>query len=134
MRALLLRYSRMLWTLLLCSAAIAHFTHREFFVAYYPSYLPWPDVAIPATAVIEVVLAILLWLPSTVRWSWALIAALMLCYLPVHLYVVTHYSVVAHPSPAVPLWAGWVRLILHVPLIVWPVWMGRNVRASMATR
>jgi uncharacterized membrane protein len=130
MKALLVRYSRLVWTLLLVSAAIAHFTHREFFLAYYPSYLPWPQVAVVLTALVEVSLALMLWFPRTVRLGWVCIAALMVCYLPVHMYVVTHYHQISHPVPAVPLWAAWIRLFMHVLLMLWPAWMMRHVATS----
>jgi uncharacterized membrane protein len=122
MKRIVYQYSQMLWTILLGAAAIAHITHGEFFAAYYPDYLPWPEAMIFATAVLELALALMLWVQRTKRIAWGVISMLMLLYLSVHVYVVTDYDSIVHPVPAVPLWAAWLRLLLHPLLIVWPAW------------
>jgi uncharacterized membrane protein len=117
--------SRLLWTGILLGAGLAHVVQPEAFVAYYPTYLPWPQVAIYASAVVEWLLAVMLW--STMqRAAWFAIAALMLIYVPVHVFVITHHETVVSPPVAIPLWLAWVRLPMQFLLIGWAWWLGRR--------
>ena len=124
--------SRLLWTVILVGAGIAHVVLPEAFVAYYPSYLPWPDLAVLVSAVVEWILAALLWNKSTQRAAWLGIAALMIVYVPVHVYVITHNNAVVNPPVALPLWLAWARLPMQFVLIGWAWWMGRSAATLAA--
>lgn len=117
--------SRLLWSGMLIGAGLAHVLLPQAFVAYYPSYLPWPSGAIYASAVVEWVLAALLWTRMQ-RVAWLGIAALMIVYMPVHVYVVTHHDTIVDPPVAIPLWLAWARLPMQFVLIGWAWWMGRR--------
>lgn len=118
-------FSRFLWTGMLVGAGLAHVVLPEAFVAYYPAYLPWPQVAIYASAVVEWLLAVMLW--STMqRTAWFAIAALMVVYVPVHVFVITHHGSIVNPPVAIPLWLAWLRLPMQGFLIGWAWWMGRR--------
>lgn len=119
------RFSTWFWTLLLAAAGIAHVAKPDFFLAYYPDYLPFPGAAVWATAWVEWLLAALIWLPRYRRMAWFSITLLMVCYLPVHLYLITDHARILHPEPAVPLWLAWVRLPLQLGLIAWAYSMYR---------
>lgn len=113
------RFSYWFWTVLLTAAGIAHLAKPDFFLAYYPNYLPFPGPAIWVTAWLEWLLAILIWQPRYRRMAWLSIAVLMVCYLPVHLYVITHHAHITHPELAVPLWLAWVRLPVQFGFMAW---------------
>jgi uncharacterized membrane protein len=113
------RFSRWFWTLLLAGAGVAHLVLPNFFVAYYPAYLPWAQEAVVASAVVEWLLALGLWLPRWERVAWLAVAGLMLSYVPVHWYAITDHAHLAHPWPAVPLWLAWVRLPVQFGFIGW---------------
>ena len=121
--------SRLLWTGLLVSAATAHFVMPNWFVAYYPSYLPLAHEAVAVSAVVELLLAGLLWMPRTRRLAWFAITALMIVYVPVHVYVVTHYDAITHPAIKIPLWLAWVRLPMQGVLVWWAARQMRSMRA-----
>ena len=118
--------SRPVWTLLLVVAGVAHVVVPDAFIAYYPAYLPWPTAAIYASAVVEWLLAALLWNAHTQRAAWYMIAALMVVYVPVHVYVVTDHSAIINPPVAIPLWLAWVRLPMQFVLVGWAWWMGKR--------
>lgn len=122
-------WSRLFWTGILIGAGLAHVVLPEAFVAYYPTYLPWPQAAIYASAVVEWLLAALLWSGRTQRAAWLGIAALMVVYVPVHVYVITHHHAIVHPPVAIPLWLAWARLPMQFVLIGWAWWMGRGPTA-----
>ena len=111
--------SRVLWTGLLVSAATAHLFLPDWFVAYYPSYLPLAHEAVAISAGVELLLAALLWVPRTRRGTWLAIAILMVAYTPVHIYVITHHDVISHPPLAIPLWLAWLRLPMQFVLVWW---------------
>ena len=117
--------SRFLWTGMLVGAGVAHVVMPEAFMAYYPSYLPGAEAAIVASAMIEWLLAVLLW-TRVQRIAWLGIAVLMVVYVPVHVYVITHHDVIVNPPVVIPLWLAWVRLPLQILLIGWAWLMGRH--------
>ena len=122
-------FSRFLWTGMLVGAGLAHVVLPEAFVAYYPSYLPWADAAISVSAVVEWLLAALLWTRMH-RTAWLGIAALMVVYVPVHVYVITHHEAIIGAPVAIPLWLAWVRLPLQFLLIGWAWWMWKRVASK----
>ncbi len=117
--------SRAAWTTLLVSAATAHIVMPEWFVAYYPSYLPYPHEAVAVSALVELLLAALLWVPRMRRVAWSCIALLMVAYVPVHVYVITHHDTIAHPVLTIPFWLALVRLPMQSALVWWAWRMGR---------
>jgi uncharacterized membrane protein len=119
-------WSRLFWTFLLLAAGIAHFLHLDFFLAYYPSYLPWPKAAIWGTGILEFGLAILLWTQRGQKMAYLGIALLMLCYLPVHVYVITDHARIVHPVPAIPLYLAWLRLPVQGVFVFWAYYLWRN--------
>ena len=120
--------SRILWTGLLVSAAVAHWLMPEWFIAYYPSYLPLADAAIAASAIVELMIAFALWHPRLRRSAWISLSILMLIYLPVHIYVITHHDTIVHPSITIPLWLAWLRLPVQFVFIAWPALMAKGAK------
>lgn len=116
--------SRLFWTGLLVAAASAHLLMPDWFAAYYPSYLPLAKVAIAVSAVVEIVIASALWSSSARRIAWFALAALMMIYMPVHVYVITHHGSIAHPMLSIPLWLAWLRLPVQVVFVVWTLRAG----------
>jgi len=121
------KFSNLFWITLLGLAGIAHFLHPQFFVAYYPSYLPFPQAAVWVSGLVEWVLAGMLATRYRIREVWLVISLLMTVYLTVHLYVITHHHVIQHPTPSIPLWLAWIRLPLQLALILWPIWILRSL-------
>lgn len=119
--------SRPVWTLLLTTAGLAHVVTPDAFIAYYPAYLPWPERAVYGSALFEWLLAALLWNSRTQRAAWYAIAALMVVYVPVHIYVVTDHGLIVSAPVEIPLWLAWIRLPMQFVLVAWAWWMARGV-------
>jgi uncharacterized membrane protein len=114
--------SRIVWTLLLAGAGIAHLIMPKWFVSYYPSYMPFASSAhdvVVISGLVEFVVAALLWTSRTRRIAWLSIAALMVLYTPVHVYVITHHDVIAHLPLNIPLWVAWLRLPVQFVFVWW---------------
>lgn len=116
--------SRLFWTGLLVAAASAHLLMPDWFAAYYPSYLPLAKEAIAVSAVVEIMIASALWCTPARRIAWFALAVLMMLYMPVHMYVITHHGSIAHPTLSVPLWLAWLRLPVQVVFVIWPLRIG----------
>ena len=113
--------SRWFWSILLLATGTAHFIWNDFFVAYYPDCLPWPEQAVFVSGLFELLLAIAIWQARWERLIWIMIAILMILYLPVHWYVIVAHDMINHPRPAIPLWLAWIRFPLQFLLIAWPL-------------
>lgn len=113
--------SRWFWSILLLAAGTAHFIRNDFFIAYYPDFLPWPEQVVFVSGLFELLLAIAIWHACWVRLIWMLIATLMILYLPVHRYVIVAHDMINHPRPAIPLWLAWIRFPIQFLLIAWPL-------------
>jgi uncharacterized membrane protein len=101
------------------------------FVAYYPTYMPFSSSAqdiVVISGLVEFVVAALLWNPRTQRIAWLSIAALMVLYMPVHVYVITHHDVISHPPLTIPLWVAWLRLPVQFVFVWWAGYEGKRQR------
>jgi uncharacterized membrane protein len=125
---LFVRLSRFLWTVVLLGAGTAHFVVPSWFTAYYPSYLPWSQTAVLLSGVVEWLLAAMLWNKRLQSHAWFAITMLMVVYVPVHVYVITHHDAVEHPFIAIPLWLAWMRLPIQ-GLLIWWAWRMRQATA-----
>lgn len=123
-----MKWQRLFWTGLLGFAGATHFVMPDFFLAYYPSYLPAPREAILLSGIMEWVLAGMLWIPRAQRAAWYGIMALMVIYVPVHVYVVTDHANIQHPVVSIPLWLAWLRLPIQA-VFIWLTW-----RAARTTK
>lgn len=123
--------SRIVWTLLLIAAGTAHLVMSGWFVAYYPTYMPFASHAhdvVVISGFVEYFVAALLWIPRTRRIAWLSIATLMVLYTPVHVYVITHHDVISHPPLTIPLWVAWLRLPVQFAFVWWAGYEGRRQR------
>jgi uncharacterized membrane protein len=120
--------SRWFWTILFLVAGLAHFLKPEWFKRFYPHYLPAADLAILLSGVLEWVLAIGLWFRRIERKVWLAISGLMVIYLPVHLYVITHHELVSQPPLEIPLSLAWGRFLLQFVFIYWTYRLARAAR------
>src|SRR6187402_108288 len=69
---------RVLFAAFFVIAGVTHFTNREFFLSIVPPYLPWPEMLVYVSGVAEIVLGVLLLVPSMMRIAaWGQIALLI---------------------------------------------------------
>lgn len=106
-------------------AGINHFISPGFYYPLIPPYLPWPVAINYAAGVIEVVLALLLWLPATRKWAAYGIIAMLMAFMPSHWYMI-ELGGCAAGSLCVPLWVVQARLWVVHPLLM--LWAGAHRR------
>ncbi|HMO40700.1 MAG TPA: DoxX family membrane protein [Saprospiraceae bacterium] len=104
-------------------AGANHFVNPGFYAPLMPPYLPWPDVLNVVSGVLEIAFGAGLLLPRY-RWGSAIgIIALMLAFVPVHVYFIQVGSCIPD-SLCVPPWVGWGRLVVVQPLLMlWAWWV-----------
>ena len=103
-------------------AGISHFTQPGFFRQIVPPALPAPDLLVVLSGVTEIVLGVLVMVPSTRRMAaWGIIALLIAVW-PANFYQALYNPTLVDP----PAWMGqptqtalWIRLPLQLVLMYW---------------
>ena len=114
------RLGRFGLTLFLLMASSAHFTSAENMMLMLPDWVPARVPLIYATGVLEVVLAIGLWVPALVQRTGLAIALMLVVFLPVNVYAAIN---------SLPFGGGemgpsylLVRIPYQIFLVWWTVW------------
>ena len=98
-----------------------HFIRPDFYLKLMPPYVPWHLEMVNLSGVCEVVLGLLLLVPSTSRVAaWGIIA-LLIAVFPANIHVYLHPEVI--PAPAI---LHLVRLPLQAVFILWAFWHTRR--------
>jgi len=106
---------RWLFAALFVAAGVNHFVSPNFYLKIMPPYLPWHRELVLISGVFEVLLGVMLLIPSTSRLAaWGLIALLVAVF-PANIYVYQHREM----FPSLPAWAHLLRLPLQGVLIFW---------------
>ncbi len=101
---------------------INHFRTPEFYLPLIPDYLPTPDLLNLLAGIAEIVLAIGLLIPNTRKWAaWGVIA-MLLAFIPSHVYFIQIGSCIPDVLCAAE-WMGWMRLFLIHPLLIAWAWI-----------
>lgn len=102
-------------------AGINHFWHPEFYYSIMPPYIPNHSIANMAAGVSEISLAIFLIFRSTRKFAAYLIIAMLIIFIPVHIYMIQKGGCM-NELVCIPLWKAWLRLFLQPVLILWAWW------------
>lgn len=103
-------------------AGINHFLDPEFYYVLIPNYLPFPFWINVIAGVVEIAFSILLVQKSTRRWAVYGIIAMLIAFIPSHVYAIQMGSFDFY-GQQVPSWVIWFRLIvIHPILILWAYW------------
>ena len=104
-------------------AGANHFVNPGFYAPLMPPYLPWPDVLNVVSGVLEIAFGAGLLLPRY-RWGSAIgIIALMLAFVPVHVYFLQVGGYSPDGLGGAP-WVGWGGLVVVQPLLMlWAWWV-----------
>ncbi|WP_373511930.1 MauE/DoxX family redox-associated membrane protein [Persicitalea sp.] len=95
-------------------AGIYHFISPKFYLAIMPPYLPFHNFLVVASGLAEIVLGMLLFIPSTRMWAaWGIIL-LLIAVFPANLYM-AYGAKFQEMSP----WFRWGRLPIQLLLIWW---------------
>lgn len=107
------------WSLYLMSsiyllAGIFHFIKPKTYKAIMPKYIPNREILVYLSGIAEIVLAIMLWFPSTRNMAIYGIILMLFVFLLVHFYMVTDVY-----RTKIPSWALWLRIPLQFVLMWW---------------
>jgi len=113
-RATLRIAGRWLFGIFFILAGIGHFVATRYYMKIMPPSLPFPRELVWLSGVFEVVLGVLLLVPSYSRLAaWGLIALLVAVF-PANLYLYHHQKILPMPS-----WLHLARLPVQGVLILW---------------
>src|ERR1700679_1108986 len=101
--------------LLYVLGGINHFWHPGFYVHIMPDHYAHPEALVGASGAAEILGGIGLLVPATRRVSAAGIILMLIVFLDVHQFMLTHHR----RFPEVPLWLLWSRIPLQFALIAW---------------
>ncbi len=102
-------------------AGVNHFVDPEFYYGLIPDYLPFPDLIIVVSGIAEIVLGIGVLFQRTRKWSSYLIVAMLISFIPSHVYFLQIGSCV-EGGLCVAEWISWARLLVIHPLLIWWAW------------
>ncbi|MCD5325787.1 DoxX family protein [Pontibacillus sp. HN14] len=106
-----------LFSLFFIVAGVIHFTQVEGFAAMIPDVIPFRNLIVYVTGVIEWILAILLLIPSTRRQAGIWTAVYLVLIFPANIYA----AIAGIPAPGseeANTTLLWVRLLFQ-PLLIW---------------
>jgi uncharacterized membrane protein len=109
-------------------AGINHFLTPDFYLPLIPPFFSSPEFINWLAGVAELLLGVgVLYLPNRKRAAWGILV-LLLCFIPSHVYFIQVGSCIPQ-GLCVPVWIGWMRLLLIHPLLIyWAVWVAKHNR------
>lgn len=108
-------------------AGIMHFVQDDAFAAIVPPLLPFPNLIVWVTGIMELIFAAGLVWPKYRKLSGFWLAPYLLAVLPANIYMAM-YNIPMGEMTASPT-ALWVRVVLQFPLIVLILWASGNIGA-----
>jgi len=107
-------------------AGINHFINPGFYLPLIPDYLAEKEAINIVSGAIEILLGLLVLMPRFRRLSSWLIIAMLVAFIPSHLYFIQIGSCVDEGLCVDPI-IGWGRLIIiHPLLIIWAYYVGKS--------
>lgn len=114
--------SRVLLSLFFLVGGINHFVNPEFYLPLIPNYIPFHGAVNWLSGLAEVALGMGLFWPKTRRVSALAIIALMVAFIPSHVFFIQIGGCVEE-GLCTPMWVAWLRLlVIHPLLILWAWW------------
>jgi uncharacterized membrane protein len=109
--------------LLYTIAGINHFVHPNGYYSIIPPYLPNPHLINILAGCAELLAALLLLVPRTRMFACYLIIAMLIAFMPAHVYMIQKGGCMG-PEICIPAWGAWLRLFpLQFILIAWAWWL-----------
>jgi uncharacterized membrane protein len=112
------------------ASGVNHFWHTSFYLHIMPDHYAHPLMLVRASGVAEILGGLGLLLPATRRISAVGIAAMLVVFFDVHIFMLLH----AARFPEVAGWVLWARIPLQFLLIGWALYFARQREMRMAIR
>lgn len=106
-------------------AGLNHFRDPDFYLPLLPDYLPYPRGINFVSGLLEILLGIGLVSKISRKWAVYAIIAMLLAFIPSHIYFIEIDGCVEGGLCA-PLWVAWVRLLVVHPLLITWAWYHRK--------
>ena len=106
-------------------AGINHFIDPEFYYPLIPPYLIYLEAINVLSGALEILFGVGLIFKSTRKYSAYLIIVMLVAFIPSHIYFIQVGGCVPN-GLCIPLWVGWVRLLMIHPLMLFWVWSHRS--------
>ena len=106
-------------------AGVNHFVNPDFYYRMIPPWIGHPELVNTLAGIAELVLGAGLLFKASRKWSCYGIIAMLLAFVPTHIYMLQDAFCAAGDCP--PAWLLWVRLIILQPLLIVWAWKSREV-------
>lgn len=116
------RAGLLLQSLVYVASGVNHFVHTTVYVGIMPDHYSDPRLLVQLSGIAEIAGGVGLLLPATRRVAAGGLAAMLVVFLDVHLYMVRH----PERFPGVPRWVLWARVPLQFGLIAWAGWYAQK--------
>lgn len=103
-------------------AGLNHFINPDFYLDLIPAYLGEPEFINVVAGLAELILGAGLLLKNTRRVAAFGIMAMLLAFIPSHVYFIQLGSCIPD-GLCVPEWVGWSRLAIIHPLLIYWAWI-----------
>ena len=104
-------------------AGVMHFIQPDFYMRIMPPYFPFPLLLIYLSGIVEIAVGILILFKKTRKIaSWTTIA-MLIAFLPVHVYMLQNAAMFSDIGPEIGLW---IRFPVQAIFILWAWWLGRE--------
>jgi uncharacterized membrane protein len=110
------------------AAGINHFRMPEFYLPLIPDYMGNKMLLNTLSGIAEILLAIALIVPVTRKWAVYGIIAMLLSFLPAHIWFITEGGCLDPQGLCVPVWVAWIRLVVIHPILLYWAWYHRNTK------
>ena len=108
------------------AAGINHFVMPDFYYPLIPAYLGNKQLLNILAGAAEILGAIGLMIPATRKWAVFGIIAMLIAFLPTHIYMITDSDKIVSEGKALPVWLSWIRLLIIHPVLIGWAWWHRN--------
>lgn len=119
------KISLILLIILYAAGGINHFVHKGFYYPLIPPYFPNPAFINIAAGVAEIVAALLLIFPITRKYGAYLIVAMLIAFIPAHIYMIQMKGCMSE-AMCIPAWGAWLRLFPLQFILIWWAWWHRK--------
>ena len=107
------------------AAGANHFLNPDFYFGLIPPYLPWPVTINIVAGVVEIIFGFMLLVPSMRRLASYGIVAMLVAFIPSHIYFIEIGSCIEGGLCTTPLIA-WARLVVIHPILIWWAFVYRS--------
>jgi uncharacterized membrane protein len=107
------------------TAGINHFVHPYFYYPLIPPYIPNPVLINIAAGIVEIIAALLLIIPTSRKYGAYLIIAMLIAFIPSHIYSIQMRSGM-HQQISIFSLRAWLRLFPLQLILIWWAWGHRK--------